>query len=446
MPPRSGQNAAAFKRFVARLFRNDFVSLQTNKLTTRFIMKRILVTPPARVEATVQLPSSKSICNRVLILHALAKGNDEIRNLSDCDDTQVMRDALRDMPPVIDIKAAGTAMRFLTAYLSVTEGTHVLTGTARMRQRPIKVLADALRTLGADIRYAGDEGFPPLEITGRKLAGNAVSLPGDVSSQYVSALLMIGPVLENGLRLTLTGEIVSRPYINLTLELMREFGAQAGWVAENCIEVASRPYVPRPYFVESDWSAASYWYEIAALSGDARIVLPGLFESSFQGDAKVSELFERLGVHTSFRNGSVVLEKRGAPVARMEYDFVNQPDLAQTFVVTCAMLDVPFRFSGLQSLKIKETDRIAALIAEMRKLGFVLTETGGSVLSWDGTRCKGEPYPAIDTYEDHRMAMSFAPAALKLKELRVNHPEVVSKSYPRYWENLSEAGFNLTEE
>ena len=409
-------------------------------------MKRILLTPPERIDAAIQLPSSKSICNRVLIMNALAEGNGAVRNLSDCDDTQVMTDALRDMPPVIDIKAAGTAMRFLTAYLSVTEGTHTITGTARMQQRPVKVLVDALRALGARIRYTANEGFPPVEITGQKLDLSEISLPGDISSQYISALLMIGPVLKNGLRLTLTNEIISRPYIDLTLSLMKEFGAEAGWVSENRLEVAPQPYKPRPYYVESDWSAASYWYEAVALSEEATVTLPGLFRNSLQGDAKVAELFEKLGVHTLYNEDSVTLQKQEPSVLHLEYDFVNQPDLAQTFVVTCVMLGMPFRFSGLQSLKIKETDRMSALITEMKKLGYILIEEEGSTLTWRGNRCRKTEKPVIDTYEDHRMAMAFAPASLKLKELRINNPEVVSKSYPDYWEDLSAAGFQITEE
>lgn len=204
--------------------------------------------------------------------------------------------------------------------------------------------------------------------------------------------------------------------------------------------------MPRSYFIESDWSAASYWYEITALSGQASVRLPGLFRNSFQGDAKVAELFTRLGVSTAFHEDSVVLKKQGTPLPRLEYNFVDQPDLAQTFVVTCAMMDIPFCFSGLQSLKIKETDRMYALITEMRKLGFVLTEESGAVLNWNGQRCNPEPSPAVDTYEDHRMAMAFAPAAIRLKELRINNPEVVSKSYPHYWEDLGKAGFFITEE
>lgn len=409
-------------------------------------MKHIQLIPPKDIDVTIQLPSSKSICNRALIINALAHGSTRPENLSDCDDTQVMIRALTDMPPTIDIHAAGTAMRFLTAYLSVTEGTHVITGTERMQQRPIRILVDALRSLGADIEYTKNEGYPPLRINGRQLTGSEISLPGNVSSQYISALLMIAPTQERGLQLTLTGDIISRPYIDLTLELMRLFGAKAKWTDENRLKVDAGGYRPRPFTVESDWSAASYWYEIAALSEQATIQLPRLSEHSLQGDSKVAELFERLGVGTTYLPDEVILRKQGNITPRLEYDFVNQPDLAQTFVVTCAMLNVPFRFTGLQSLKIKETDRINALITEMKKLGYVLTETNNSILSWEGERCEADENPAIDTYEDHRMAMAFAPAILRLKNLRINHPEVVTKSYPHYWENLSEAGFGIIEE
>lgn len=409
-------------------------------------MKRIKLTSPKHIQAEIQLPSSKSICNRALIINALAKGSTLPENLSDCDDTRVMLQALQTMPPTIDIMAAGTAMRFLTAYLSITEGTHIITGTARMQQRPIRILVDALRGLGAQIEYAGNEGYPPLRITGKKLLGGKASLPGNVSSQYISALLMIAPMLEQGLELTLTGEVISRPYIDLTLRLMKDFGAQAEWSASNRLSVAPQPYRPTAYSIESDWSAASYWYEMAALSDEATIRLPGLHEGSYQGDAKVADLFKQLGIETIYQDNTVLLTKTDNRTARMEYDFVNQPDLAQTFVVTCALLDIPFRFSGLQSLKIKETDRMAALITEMKKLGYLLTETDGSILSWDGTRCEADARPAIDTYEDHRMAMAFAPAILRKDELYINEPHVVSKSYPHYWENLLTAGFGIIEQ
>lgn len=404
---------------------------------------QISITAPQYVKTKIQLPSSKSICNRALVIRALSKGNNTIENLSDCDDTSVMIKALNEMTPTINIMAAGTAMRFLTAYLSVTEGCHIITGTERMKQRPIKVLVDALRELGADIIYTENEGYPPLKITGKSLSASEISLPGNVSSQYISALLMIGPSLKNGLRLTLTGEIISRPYINLTLQIMKEFGARAEWTGNNVLTVYAQKYSPVDYYIESDWSAASYWYEIAALSDDAEIELPGLFKNSFQGDSKVAELFSLLGVETEYSNKCVTLRKKGKVVDVMEYDFINQPDLAQTFVVTCCMLNIPFRFSGLQSLKIKETDRISALIKELGKLGFVISQQNDSVLYWNGERCTPEDNPSIDTYEDHRMAMAFAPVSLKMDNLKINNPHVVSKSYPHFWENLKSAGFTV---
>ncbi len=472
---------------------------------------QITLSAPRAIRAQVALPASKSISNRALVLNALS-GNDELPlNLSDCDDTRVMVEAIFSIHDTIDIKAAGTAMRFLTAYRSITPGRVTITGTQRMRQRPIRILVDALRSLGADIQYTEKEGFPPLRITGRELTGSEITLQGDVSSQYISALLMIAPTLPDGLTLRLQGEVVSRPYINLTLQLMHDFGAEARWSDPHTIEVPHGQYRPTPYFVESDWSAASYWYEIVALAPQAEVRLKGLFAKSYQGDSAVARLFERLGVQTAFTDDGVTLTKRnsgseisnarnssteeggkfrtdgteyninkernhydgdgkvsaarveasggngatsspeptssngGASASRFDYDFVNEPDLAQTFVVTCALMGVPFRFTGLQSLKIKETDRIAALRRELLKLGYVVREADDSVLYWDGERCRAADKPAIDTYEDHRMAMAFAPACLVLPELRVNNPEVVSKSYPAYWNHLAKAGISVRE-
>ena len=408
-------------------------------------MMQIKVTAPAKIHTTIQLPSSKSISNRALIINALGNGTHHPENLSDCDDTRVMIRALNDDKETIDIMAAGTAMRFLTAYLSVTPGTRIITGTERMQQRPIQVLVNALRELGADIEYVANDGFPPLRITGRELRKDTISLPGNVSSQYISALLMIAPVLTNGLTIRLTGDIISRPYINLTLQLMNDFGVRAEWTDDHRLKVEPQAYHSTPFYVESDWSAASYWYQIVALSKEAEVTLPGLFKDSYQGDSQVAGIFRSLGVETIYKDKTVILKKNGKSVERLDYDFINQPDLAQTFVVTCALLNMPFRFSGLQSLKIKETDRMAALITEMRKLGYILHETDGSVLSWEGERCTTEEHPAIDTYEDHRMAMAFAPTCLALPEILINNPQVVSKSYPRYWEDLRQAGFIIKE-
>jgi 3-phosphoshikimate 1-carboxyvinyltransferase len=388
-----------------------------------------------------------------MIIYSLSGGNMLPQNLSDCDDTNVIIDALRYIPETIDIKAAGTAMRFLTAYLSVMRGTHVLTGTERMKHRPIGVLVDALRHLGAEIEYVGEEGFPPLRITGQTLRGGDLELPGNISSQYISALLMIGPVLKDGLTLKLQGEVISRPYIDLTLWMMREFGADVEWTGPDTIEVKPKPYKPTNYFIENDWSAASYWYEMVALSQDkdAEVRLSGLMDGSKQGDSSVRYIFSLLGVKTIFETKeegvpqTVTLRKSGRRVPRLEYDFVNSPDLAQTFVVTCAMMGVKFHFTGLGTLKIKETDRIKALIAEMRKLGFVVHDANDSELIWDGERCEPDTNAVIDTYEDHRMALALAPVAM-LQPITINNPQVVTKSYPNFWKHLAAAGFGIQEE
>ncbi len=393
-----------------------------------------------------------------------------LQNLSDCDDTLVLVNALRDMPDIIDVRASGSSLRFLTAYLSIMPGTHTLTGTERIKNRPLKPLVDALRYLGADIEYVNHEGFAPLLITGQPLEGGRVEIDASVSSQITSALLMIGPALKNGLELVLQGDIVSRPYIDLTLHIMHDFGLQADWTDFNVISTPHQPYRPCDFIVENDWSASSYWYEMIALSDDIdnEIQLTGLLDSSRQGDSVVRYLFSMLGVKTVFNKNSeqqseyeastVTLRKTRARLPRLDYDFVNQPDLAQTFVVCCAGMGIPFRFNGLSTLKVKETDRIEALITEMRKLGYVIHSRQGErtdgrdnsrtrtdyEIYWDGERCEPTMLP-IDTYEDHRMALSFAPLCIKYPGLRINDPFVVSKSYPVFWNHLAQAGFSIEE-
>ena len=410
------------------------------------------ITAPEQLRHMIVLPASKSISNRALVIHALTGGTTLPQNLSDCDDTEVIIAALRDNPYEINIKAAGTAMRFMTAFLAVKEGEeHVLTGTERMKHRPIRVLVDALRYLGADISYVGEEGFPPLRIRGKRLEGGLLEVAGNISSQFVSALLMIGPVLQNGLTLRLKGDIISRPYIDLTLWTMGEFGAAAEWSDYETITVAPKSYCDRAYSIENDWSSASYWYEMMALGAcdDDEVKLSGLMDASKQGDSSVRYIFSLLGVKTKFATTEqgvptqVTLRRKGHHVPRLEYDFVNSPDLAPTFVVTCAVLGVPFHFRGLSTLKIKETDRIRALMTEMRKLGFVIRDINDSELVWDGERCEADYADGIDTYEDHRMALAFAPAALRFPGLRINDPEVVTKSYPRYWDDLRACGFQI---
>ena len=430
----------------------------------------LTITAPSELRATPQLPASKSISNRALVISALACRSDADchgmlydaarlpENLSDCDDTRTLLQALamldgrsRKADVVIDIGAAGTAMRFLTALLATSEGSFLLTGTERMKRRPIGILVEALQQLGADIRYEGEEGFPPLRISGRQLDGGIVEMQGSVSSQYISALLMLAPVLHNGLELRLKGDIVSRPYIDLTLWMMREFGADAGWTSGNVITVRPSGYQHRPYLIENDWSAASYWYEMMALTADedAEIRLPGLHDSSKQGDAAVRYIFSMLGVKTevsrSVEGGTIVLRKSDRVAPRLDYDFVNSPDLVQTIVVTCAAKGIPFHFRGLQSLRIKETDRIDALVRELRKVGFVLRVENADELVWDGERCEPSLEP-IDTYEDHRMALSFAPLSLRFPQISIRHPQVVTKSYPHFWDSLRSAQFIVSSE
>lgn len=402
------------------------------------------INAPDAIDSTIQLPASKSISNRALILNALSLNSYDIENLSNCDDTNVMVEAFRSESNLIDVKAAGTSMRFLTAFLSITPGQWVITGTERMKERPIHILVDALVSLGARIKYLGKVGYPPLQINGTALEGGSIYLSGDVSSQFISALLMIAPTMTKGLTIHLEGGIISIPYIKLTLGMMAQFGVKTHW-EDRTIRIHPEEYKPTHYVVESDWSAASYWYEMAALVNDAKIELKGLFKNSMQGDSKVAELFLDLGIETEYTKDGVILRKTNRTTKKMFHNFINEPDLAQTFVVTCCLMNIPFMFTGLQSLKIKETDRIEALKAEMKKLGYLIYDSENSILEWNGERCEPEETPVIKTYEDHRMAMAFAPAAIKIKNVTIAEPMVITKSYPRYWEDLKAVGFSIEE-
>ncbi len=388
------------------------------------------------------LPPSKSICNRLLILNALSYSPWPVQNLSNSDDTRVLAAALNSNTNLFHVGAAGTSMRFLTAFLARIVGEWTVTGSARMKERPIKVLVDALRELGAKIEYTEKEGYPPLKIFGSALQGKTLQLPGNISSQYISALLMIAPVITDGLTLELTGSITSQPYINLTLKLMEKFGAKSHWKG-NVITVPEQSYTPVQVTAEADWSAASYWFEIIALSQPGTsLVIKGLHRQSLQGDAKVAELFQQLGVTHRFKEDEdIEIIQNGERTSCFRYDFADQPDLAQTFAVTCACLGLPFHFSGLHTLTIKETNRIEALIREAAKLGLTFTSNGVDDLHFDGSRKKTGGIPNIDTHHDHRMAMAFAPAALKVGPIVINDPGVVSKSYPGFWDDLREIGW-----
>ena len=410
-----------------------------------------LVKAPNILRTTVHLPASKSISNRVLLLNAFSADPQKIRNLSDCDDTNIMLHALHTIQPEIDIQAAGTAMRFLTAYFAGKRGNWTITGTERMKNRPIKILIDALNTLGASIEYLDKDGFPPLRIDGRELKGGEVTLDGSVSSQYVSALLMAAPLMTNGLRLHLAGRVISKPYLQLTIGLMKAFGVSI-YEKGQTLTIPTQHYIPVPFTVESDWSAASYWYEMVALSelnvpkpNEVKVVLTGLFSNSMQGDAQIVDLFDQLGVKTTYSSNEVILTRKERNInVPFIYDFTDIPDMAQTFAVTCVMLGIPFVFSGLQSLKIKETDRLAALKKELSKLGYLLIEQDGETLYWKGERTEPDIAPIIQTYEDHRMAMAFAPIAIRYPEgIRIENIKVVSKSYPHFLNDLRKADFHL---
>ena len=394
------------------------------------------------VKGEIKLTSSKSISNRVLIIQALCADGFEIENLAAAEDTQVLQRLLASNESILDVGLAGTTMRFLTAYLSLKEGVTVLTGAKRMKERPIKVLVEALGQLGADISYEENIGYPPLKISGGKLDKDELTIGAGVSSQYISALLLIAPKLENGLKLTLAGDLISKPYIDMTIAIMQYFGAEVKW-NKNTIEVKPGFYIAKDFIVEADWSAASYWYGIAALATEADITLYGLQRDSLQGDAAVVDIYKNFGVETIFIDGGIRLLKPSnfkCQTPAINYNFSNCPDIAQTVAVTCAALNIEAHFTGLITLRIKETDRIEALHIELTKLGFKLDVDGDKLnVKSHGVLCSNQ---AVKTYHDHRMAMAFAPLAL-LAEIAIEDKQVVEKSYPSFWEDLQVVGFDM---
>ena len=399
---------------------------------------KLIYNEGGNLSAEAGLPASKSIANRALVIAALCGADKNLNNLSDCDDTQAVIRALSSASEEKNIGAAGTAMRFLTAYYAISSESVVMTGTERMKNRPISILVDALRTLGADIEYVEKEGYPPLKINGKKLQGGELHVKGDVSSQYLSAILMIAPYTANGIKLVIEGDLVSRPYLQMTLSLMEEFGISYTW-HNNVIEIAASEYKPIEFTVENDWSAASYWYSVVGLSENKSVKLRYLLPDSLQGDSQLVELYKPLGVETQFVDGGLVLTKNSEIVLPKIYDISlkEQPDLAQTLIVSCLLMNVPFKFSGLENLKIKETDRIAALITECEKLGYIIKEVASGTLAWDGEKCAPVNEIIINTYEDHRMAMAFAPAVMHFGTITINEPDVVTKSYPSFWKEFT---------
>ena len=401
------------------------------------------------IKGKIKLTGSKSIANRVLLIRALCGTHFEIENMSESDDSKTMSALLASSEYELDAHHAGTTFRFLTAYLASRGGENVLTGSDRMKQRPIGPLVDALNDLGADISYVDKVGYPPLKIGNPKgFDSPEVSVRGDISSQYLSALLMVGPTLPKGIVLNITGELVSRPYLEMTLAIMTYFGIHHDWV-ENTIIVPPQSYQPKPYFVEADWSAASYYYSMAALADEADITLIGLQKESLQGDSAIAEIGKKFGITSTFENNEVRLIKEKGHLATpfLEYDFIKQPDIAQTVFAMCAGKGIQGLFTGLQTLYIKETDRIAAFKTELAKVSVYLTKvperfkknTPGEYFMTEG-QADLSTAPTFDTYHDHRMAMALAPLAL-LGEIRVNDAGVVSKSYPGFWQDLESLGF-----
>ena len=395
-------------------------------------------------ESSVQITGSKSESNRLLLLKALYP-TIQLENVSNSDDSVLMTEALKTNSNIVDIHHAGTAMRFLTAYFSIQEGREVtLTGSKRMKERPVQILVEALKELGAAISYVENEGFPPIKVKGKKLTNNKVSLQANVSSQYISALLLIASKLENGIELTLEGEITSVPYINMTLSLLDEIGVESSFVG-NTIKVKPNTQKPTPktLTVESDWSSASYYFSMAALSEvGTKITLSSYKENSLQGDSVLVEIYKHFGIQTSFKNNTVVLEKISTDLKPFTYNLTNAPDIAQTIAVTCFALGLDCDLTGLHTLKIKETDRLVALKTEIEKLGGRVRITDKSLHLAASNRIK--EFVPIATYNDHRMAMAFAPLALKTPII-IEDAEVVSKSYPTFWEDLKSIGFKITE-
>lgn len=396
-----------------------------------------------RLEGDIKITGSKSESNRALILQALFPAI-QLENLSNSDDTQVLQEALQKSSGTVDIHHAGTAMRFLTAYFAVKEGANVvLTGSPRMQERPVELLVNALRNLGADIEYVKNEGYPPLKIRGRKLSESSVSLKANISSQYISALSLVSPALPDGLEINLDGPVTSAPYINMTLEILRYFGIDASLQNQKIVVQPAGEIEHKMLQIESDWSSASYFYSLAAISDTANMVLSTYKKDSLQGDSEIAEIYRQLGVETVYSGNTIHLTKTSTKKPRrIKLDLKNTPDIAQTIAVTCLALGLECELHGLHTLKIKETDRLEALKTEMEKFGASVKITGDSLHLAAATQLKSTV--SVATYNDHRMAMAFAPLALKIP-FEIEDAGVVSKSYPEFWEHFKLLGFSISQ-
>ncbi|MFD2874198.1 3-phosphoshikimate 1-carboxyvinyltransferase [Mucilaginibacter ximonensis] len=421
--------------------------------------QNILLTKKDKVaKGEVHLTGSKSECNRALVIEALSDGKVRVENISDAADTVTLQKVLgltlqpagyESQPikqlaehKIVNIGPAGTAMRFLTAYYTLQDEEVILTGSERMKQRPIGILVDALRKLGAEISYEENDGYPPIRIKGNiKQATDKISIKGSISSQYITALLLIAPKLPMGLEVHIEGDLTSRPYVEMTLGMLEQAGIKHEW-NDNVINIPHQEFKETSLPVEPDWSAASYWYSIAALADEADLFLHGLTAYSLQGDSVIAEIMANFGITSQFRDGGVHIKKEPKQIVRKEFDLKKCPDLAQTIVVVCAALNHEVTFTGLETLKIKETDRIAALQNELAKMGVKLIEDNETYT----LDCSGKFIPErmfINTYDDHRMAMAFAPLALIVPELEVEDAMVVEKSYPAFWTDLEKVGFEV---
>ena len=404
------------------------------------MMDRLTIKAETKIiKGEVNLTASKSESNRVLIIRALCEKHFPIYNLAAAKDTETMVELLANEGTIKDVGPAGTTMRFLTAFYANTPGKWVLTGSERMRNRPIAILVDALNKLGAKIKYLEKEGCPPLEIEGGNLKGGKISIDGSVSSQYLSALILIAPSLPGGLEMELTGKIASIPYLKMTLALISEFGAKYSF-ENNTIKIEEGKYQAKEFTVEADWSAASYWYQIAALADEANITLKGLKEVSLQGDSAIVDMFKNFGVQSTFEGTQVTLEKTNSATAdSFDYDFSDCPDVAQTLAATITGLNIKGHFKGLESLRIKETDRIAAIKKELEKFGASIDILPDDEIKVNNSRL--QTYKGcIETYDDHRVAMSIAPLCLKVDSIEIEEPNVVAKSYPNFWKDLAGKG------
>ena len=407
-------------------------------------MKKIKLSFDKFKDSTIYLNSSKSESNRLLIIKALSEKEITIKNLSKANDSVLLKNLLESENLVVwDAQDAGTSFRFLTSFLAIKKEHVVLSGTERMKQRPVKVLVDALNKIGAEILYLENEGYPPIYVKGKiNQVKNKLDIPGDISSQYISSLLLIAPLLEKGIEINIEEPFYSRPYVNMTLNLMNSFGIKSE-VKGNKISIKNQEFSSGSYIVESDWSAASYWYSILSISDNINnLTLQGLKKKSNQGDSVISELMKSFGVNTQYKEDGIVLTKIKLDTEEIELDFRDCPDLAQTILVVAAYHKIKLKVSGVESLKIKETDRLVAMKNELKKIGCDFYEEGNYWIL-EKRRREIDDELSIDTYKDHRMAMAFAPLASK-KSIIINDPDVVVKSYPTYWEDLKKVGFIIT--